>query len=218
MSSAIKMNTSIKTFILNKCHLTNQEFDCLIEGFIEHLHIEEMNLSNNNLNDKHSYIISRLISRHNQRKDEVLWMYGLRNERPLKRRENKGLVSIDLSRNMLGNEGLEDIVNALRNDNYIRKVDFSYNMIKTEGFSLVNKLLKDNITLLNVNLVGNEGFDEFKGKITFKLAKNIIFLAKSDMVSQVEIGFFSKFIDFSCFSMDVNQESKSILYKIVLFY
>ena len=65
-------------------------------------------------------MVSRIISRQCQRRDQVIWMYGLRNEKPFNNDYSQGLISINISNNDLSDISADDISNALLYDAYIR--------------------------------------------------------------------------------------------------
>ena len=87
---------------------------------ITHVNIEHIDLTENNLSDKCGNMVGRIIARQCQRRDQVIWMYGLRNEKPFNNDFSQGLISIDLSNNNLSDNSAEDISNALLYDAYIR--------------------------------------------------------------------------------------------------
>ena len=93
-----------------------------------------------------------------------------------------------------------------------RKIDLKNNLIEKEGISAFNKLLKTNITLINVDLRDNIGFDENnKAKINLKLANNIIFITKmEDNINKEVKEELIKYIDFDYFDVEIPHESKYI--------
>ena len=212
LSKAIRANQSIINLIFNKCYYSSNVFDIVLESLLEHPKIEVLDLSENRLTDKNSNIIARIITRQSQLRDQVVWMYGLRNEKPQNDEYAKGLTFINLSNNQFNSNSCITLANALSYDNYIRKIDLKNNLIEKEGISAFNKLLKTNITLINVDLRDNIGFDENnKAKINLKLANNIIFITKmEDNINKEIKEELIKYIDFDYFDVEIPHESKYI--------
>ena len=90
---------------------------------------EQRFLLYNNLGDKYGRMISRIISRHSQRRDQVVWFYSLRNELPPSNEYKKGLMFINLNGNNLSKDSAECISSALYSDQYIRAIYLNNNWI-----------------------------------------------------------------------------------------
>ena len=214
ISNSMKLNESINVFTFNNCKFNStQNLDTILECLLTHEKIEFMELPNNQLNDKCANIISRIISRQTQLRDQIIWMYGLRNERPLNNDLSRGLISINLSNNNLTSSCVEQIVNALSYDNYIRKLNLRENQICANGCHLFNKLLKSNTSILNIDLRKNPGFSKhYERKIYFKLARNIqntvskLNLTRDEFLSQ-----FSKIICMDYFNSEINPKSNFLI-------
>ena len=65
-------------------------------------------------------------------KDEIIWVYGLRNEFP-HHIDTIGLKSIILRRNKLGKNFIKALCRWVVYDEYMRHIDLSYNRISKEG-------------------------------------------------------------------------------------
>ena len=59
-----------------------ESYETLLKGLFNHEKIEYLDLQNNELGDKYGNMISRIITRQGQRRDQIIWSYGLRNEVP----------------------------------------------------------------------------------------------------------------------------------------
>ena len=155
LSEGITANKSLKTLIICNCLLTNDAYEILLKGILTHESIEYIDISNNNLNDKCGNMIGRIISRQTQRRDQVIWMYGLRNEKPLNNDYTKGLISINLSNNNLGDVSADNISNAISYDSYIRSINLSDNQISSTGCKKFIKVLRRNMSVINLDLRNN---------------------------------------------------------------
>lgn len=172
-----------------------------MNGLLTHEKIQSLHFNNGKLDDKSGNMLSRLITRQSQRRDQVIWMYGLRNERPLNNEYAQGLVLIDFSNNMLGDESAEAISYALSSDNYIRKINLSNNNLSELGCKKFSQLLKTNDCIVNIDLRGNPGFSEsINLKITARLAGNI---RKLFSINREEANEAQKYIDFSMFKTEL---------------
>ena len=103
----------------------------MIKSLFNHQNISNLDLSNNNLSDKFGNIISKLIIKQAQRRDQIIWSYGLRNENPPSNYKT-GLISINLSGNKLSNESAECLIKVLSSDQYLRAVHLNNNKITNE--------------------------------------------------------------------------------------
>ena len=209
LKDGIKGNKSLTHFTFNNCTFTNESYEILMNGILSHEKIENLNMSNNKLDDRCGTMISRLISRQSQRRDQVIWMYGLRNEKPLNNEFAKGLVSIDFSNNSLSDSTSESIVYSLSGDNYIKKINFSNNNISELGCKKFCSLLKTNDSLINVDLRGNKGYTEnVHYKIAIRLSNNI---KKFSQAGAEEFSEFKKYVDFAFFKAEFSEESKILI-------
>ena len=108
---------------------TEEEFEnlknyieILLKGLLNHEKIKFLDLSDNNFNDRYGNMISRIIIRQSQRRDQIIWSFGLRNEFPANNDYAKGLISINLHGNKLGEKSTDKICYALCSDQYLRAV------------------------------------------------------------------------------------------------
>ena len=122
-------------------------------------------------------MISRIIIRQSQRRDQILWSYGLRNEFPSNNDYTNGLISIILHGNKLGEKSTDKICYSLSSDQYIRYIDLSKNLFDNSACKLFVHMMRKNNTLLTVDLRNNTGYDEFiNPRIVMKMSKNIKYL------------------------------------------
>lgn len=99
LSEGLVSNKTLCLFTLSNCQISLDAYEILLKGLLTHESILHIDLSSNGFNDKYANMISRIIARQTQRRDMVVWSYGLRNERPANNDYTKGLVSMNLSDN-----------------------------------------------------------------------------------------------------------------------
>lgn len=211
LTIGLKANSSLNKIFINNCILDDRGIDNILECFLKHEAIEHIDLSNSGINDNTGKLISRIITRQTQLRDQVIWMHGLRNEKAPNNELAKGLISINLDNNNLTSLSCEFLVNALYYDNYIRKLSLKNNNICETGVKLFNKLLNVNISLIGLDLRNNPGYDvHYQKKISFKLIKNISNLSKSNnsfIKNNTKV--LSQFINPDCITLLKEFESNS---------
>ena len=210
ISEGINENKSLQGFFVRNCTLPLDAYEILLKGLLTHERVEFLDLSENNLTDKYGNMISRIIARQTQRRDQVIWAYGLRNERPLTNDYTKGLISINLSGNKLGEMSAEQISNALMYDQYIRAIDLSSNDFSDNACKKFIYMMRKNRTLLMINLKDNPGYDlNIHARLVMKMANNIKVLYQQFRDRKFEMEEFVSlkgFIDPTFFDVDMPEE------------
>ena len=162
------------------------------------------------MNDKFGNMISRIIIRQAQRRDQILWCYNLRNEAPLNNDYKIGLISINLCGNKLNKESGECICNALTSDQYIRAIDLSSNELDAQICKKFNHMMRKNITLLTLDLRNNPGYDDYiHPRLVMKMSKNIRYLYQQFQrgeYTEEDFENLKEYIDSSFFDVDIPQE------------
>ena len=105
-------NKSLQSLKISYCQIQLKLYELLLKGLLNHIAITYLDLSNNNLGDRYGNMIARIIMIQAQRRDQIIWSYGLRNEKPLNNDYKKGLILINLIGNKLGRGSAESIANA----------------------------------------------------------------------------------------------------------
>ena len=210
LSKGIIENNSIQGLYINNCEMCIESYEILLKGLLNHEKIEFLDLSNNNLEDKYGNMISRIIARQTFRRDQVIWLYGLRNEIPLNNDYTKGLISINLKNNNLSNYSADCITTSLSSDQYIRFIDLSQNNFNNDSCKKFIHMLRQNVTLLNIDLRDNPGYDDnIHTRIVMKMSKNIRYLYQQfqeGIFTEIEFENFKQFIDTTFFDLDIPQE------------
>jgi len=209
ISKGLSTNKSLKSLKISNCLIQLTSFETLIKSLFNHQNISNLDLSNNNLSDKFGNIISKLITKQAQRRDQIIWSYGLRNENPPSNYKT-GLISINLSGNKLSNESAECLIKALSSDQYLRAVHLNKNKITNEFCKRFIYMMRKNMSLLTIDLRNNPGYDEYiHSRIVMKMAKNMRYLYqqyKKGEFSEEEFENFKEYIDATFFDVDIPQD------------
>lgn len=191
--------------------MVSEASDTIIRGLIEHQKIEILDFSNNFLDDKTGYMMSRLINRQSERRDETVWKFGLRNERPSGADFKKGLAAINLSDNFLSENSAESFAAALQTDTYLRSLCLSRNQFFLEGCKKLVRAMRRNCTLLNLDIRENYGYNEnIHKRILVKISRNVKMQFKN--FNEFGIGcskdneYLKGFVDFGFFNVEIPQE------------
>ena len=208
ISKGLSTNKSLKSLKISNCLIQLTSFETLIKSLFNHQNISNLDLSNNNLSDKFGNIISKLITKQAQRRDQIIWSYGLRNENPPSNYKT-GLISINLSGNKLSNESAECLIKVLSSDQYLRAVHLNNNKITNEFCKRFIYMMRKNMSLLTIDLRNNPGYDEYiHSRIVMKMAKNMRYLYqqyKKGEFSEEEFENFKEYIDATFFDVDIPQ-------------
>ena len=210
ISQGIAKNKSLESLIIKKCKMNIDSYEILLKGLLNHEKIKFLDLSDNNFNDRYGNMISRIIIRQSQRRDQIIWSYGLRNEFPANNDYAKGLISINLHGNKLGEKSTDKICYALCSDQYLRVVDLSDNCIDNNSCKKYIYMMRKNNTLLTIDLRNNPGYDEnIHSRLVMKMSKNIHFLYQqyqSGAYTEEEFENLKDYIEISFFDVDIPQE------------
>ena len=211
LSNGLNANNSIKKLNVNKCEISLEDYETLFKSLFNHEKIEYLNLSNNNFGDNYGNIIARIISRQTYRRDLTIWLCGIRNEKP-HNNYKLGLISLNLNGNNLSKYAAEAITKSLASDQYIRSITLKNNKFKRNECTIFIYMMRRNLTLLNVDLRGNPGYDEnIKYRIVLKMAKNIRHLYnqfKKNIYTEIEFNNYLKYIDSSFYNLKFPEEIK----------
>ena len=159
LSKGISENKTLQYLSLNFNVISVETYEIILQGLLTHEVMRCIDLSNNKLNDKYSPMISRIIQRQAQRRDQIIWSYQLRNELPNNNNYKIGLISINLHGNQLGRKSAEFISNALNTDQYIRYIDLSQNYFDNGACKLfVHMMRKNNILFITKAIKPNKQF------------------------------------------------------------
>lgn len=210
ISEGLLANRTLELFAMTHCTISLDAYEILLKGLFTHETVMHIDLSGNGFNDKYANMISRIIARQTQRRDMVIWSYGLRNEYPSNNDFMKGLVSMDLSDNQFSEIAADSISNTLSYDQYMRSIDLSGNLFSKEACKKFIRMLRKNTSLLNLDLKDNLGYDpEIHARIVMKMSKNIQYLNQQVINSQFTVDEFNEmkqYINLSFFNVDIPDE------------
>lgn len=175
--------------VLDKLVINLVEFDrdslsTLTDGVRKNLSISTLDLSYNNLKDAYGDIIAKVISAQTQSRDHVKWKKGLRiidinTKKKEPEKQVPGLKELVLTNNKFGPTFLKTVMNAIRDDNYMRVLDvrknkFTASMLsETRNYDIM-KSLQANESLTNIDFRENDGYDKiFRFKLSCLMMRNI---------------------------------------------
>ena len=209
ITKGLSKNKSLQFLSITNSKMPLDSYNFLVESLLDHPSLSFLDLSNNNFDDKYGKIINRLIARHMQRRDQIIWSYGLRNEMPLTNDYKKGLISINLNGNNLSSDAAEYISSALYSDQYIRAVYLNNNKMDKSSCKKFIYMMRKNLYILTIDLRGNPGYDNsIHPRLVMKMSKNIRFLYqqyKKGEYSEDEFEGLKQFIDITFFDVDIPQ-------------
>ena len=210
LSKAIINNKSLKNLRIANSKILLNSYELFIENLLNNTLLTSLDLSNNNFGDKYGKMISRLIIRQFQQRDQVEWFYGLRNELPSTNDYKKGLLSINLSGNNLSKDSAECISSALYSDQFIRAVYLNNNKMDKSSCKKFIYMMRKNLHILTIDLRGNPGYDNtIHSRLVMKMSKNIRYLYqqyKKEEYTGEEFENFKKYIDASFFDVDIPED------------
>ena len=99
ISQGIIRNKSLQSLIIKNCNISIDIHEILLKGILSHEKIKLLDLSDNNYDDRYGNMISRIIVRQGQRRDQIISSYGFRNEFPSSNDYSQGLISFNLHGN-----------------------------------------------------------------------------------------------------------------------
>ena len=203
-------NKTLQGLNINYCIISLDAYELFMKSLLKHEIIEYLDLSNNNFNDKYGEMIALIISHQTQRRDQIIWASGLRNEFPSINEYSRGLVSINLRGNKFGKYSADCISKSLSHDQYIRIIDLSENNLDNNSCKKFIHMMRKNNILLTVDLRENPGYDEsIYQRMIMKMSKNIRYLYQqfqNGNYTEEEFENLKDFIDISFFDVDIPQE------------
>ena len=210
LSTGIIKNKSLQALQINKCKISLDNYEILLKGLLTHESLEYLDLGYNNFNDKFGNMISRVIARQTQRRDQIVWAYGLRNEKPSNNEYTLGLISLSLQGNNLSELSADCISNSLGYDQYIRSIDLSNNNFEKNDCKKFIRMMRKNNSLLTLDMQNNPGYnEEIHARVVMKMSKNIKFLYQQFIngdLTKEEFENLKSFVDESFFDVDIPQE------------
>ena len=210
LSNGILKNKSLQALQINNSKISLENYEILLKGLLTHESLEYLDLGYNEFNDKYGNMIARAIARQTQRRDQIIWAYGLRNEKPSNNEYTLGLISLSLQGNNLSELSADCLSNSLGYDQYIRSIDLSNNNFSKDDCKKFIRMMRKNNSLLTLDMQNNPGYDEeIHARVVMKMSKNIKYLYQQYIngdFSQEEFENLKSFVDESFFDVDIPQE------------
>ena len=207
LSKSILNNNSLQNLSITNSGLNLYSYEILLESILNKKYLTFLDLSNNNFTDKYGYMISRIILVHSQRRDQIVWLYNLRNELPPSNDYKKGLMFINLNGNNLSKDSAEYISNVLYSDQYIRAIYLNNNKFDNSCCKKFIYMMRKNMAILTIDLRNNPGYDEdIHHRLVLKMSKNIRNLFqqyKRKEYTEDEFEQLKEFIDISFFEVNI---------------
>jgi hypothetical protein len=169
-------SSQIRTLALQKCEISEKEFEGLFQHIGSMTGLINLDLSNNKLKGTCGYFLGRIISRQGERRDTNKWENELRGstaEIPL------GLKELYISNNCVGDYGWDKIMSSLVSDNWLRLIEAKNNNLTSASFDPTNDALDQNKSLLVLDLRENPNFDSYYMKILEIVDRNFDYLDRS---------------------------------------
>jgi len=168
-------NTTIKELRICNTYIPIAQFDLVSKALCKNNFIECIEFSANKMDDSFSPLIRKIISTHAERRDEIVWAYGLRGETPEGIEYRKGLHEIILCDNKFTNSTMYELCKALLYDSYILSFDIKGNKIEKEGINEAIQILNENKTIVAFDIRDNPGYDVnlHSDQIALLLSRNL---------------------------------------------
>ncbi len=159
LNATIMDNKVLQEITFNYCLLDASLIESIMPCLCQNKTLETINFACNGLTDKVSYLMAKIIIAQSERRDNIVWSYSLRGEVPPSNEYKLGLKQLILSYNSFSDILASELVMALRNDIYVRSVDLKSNHVSEYWVKEFIKLFDTNMSLTNIDLRENEGFN-----------------------------------------------------------
>ena len=125
---------------------------------IENRSIRKLDLTGNKFGDKMGPLLIKLLQNQTECRDNIIWSYGLWGEKP-ENIDREGLKSIILTKNCLTDRFCKSL-SWMKYDEYIWHIDLKYNKFTSVGVNEIVSSLKDNHSIVCLEVKGNPGVNE----------------------------------------------------------
>lgn len=145
LAQGLMHRTPLTYLALNYCKLDDDALAVLMPSLRRQDMLRKLDLSHNDLSGRSGYTLGRIISRHGERRDEEVWLYGLRGEEP---DLQLGLEELDVANNKLNDKAIADLCGFLFHDVWLHVIDLRRNCLTEVGLREIANLLATNQSLL----------------------------------------------------------------------
>lgn len=133
LSQALAKNQGLLELYIINCGLTASGLEILAPGISQNGSLIVLDISSNKLQQNTGRIVGKILSAHCQKRDDIVWMYGLRGEEPEEDISLKGICEVNISNNLIDTPGIRDLCYFLQYDNWTRSINLKNNNISEEG-------------------------------------------------------------------------------------
>ncbi|NWI65459.1 DRC5 protein, partial [Todus mexicanus] len=158
LAAALKMCRNLKVFKLTRSKVDDDKTKLLVQSFLDHPRLVELNLSHNLIRDKGAQAIGKLISRSRlETLDLCNNRIHHRGAQALARAlaQNSSLTSLNLRLNCVEDKGGEAIGLALLTNTTLKSIHLGSNNLSEPTASLFSQVLAQNTTLKSINFSCN---------------------------------------------------------------
>ena len=146
--------------------------EILLPCLTKNIHIEEIDLAANELDDRSSASIAMIVQAHQETKDHFIWQYGLRNEKP-PRFKMQSLKRLDVSHNKFTRKSAFAFSRVIESDTYMRCLNLGANEFDEEAVGEFHEGMKSNYSVFNLDLRENPGLTQkLHRQLALRMLKN----------------------------------------------
>jgi hypothetical protein len=116
-------------------------------------------------------MIGKILSTHNQRRDDIIWMASLRGEVVEEELSKKGICEVNLENNKITDRSAQEFLDFFKDDHWTRCLNLRSNRLTNETIKQFGVLLKKNTSLISLDLRDNFGFTKELSVYIFKKLK-----------------------------------------------
>lgn len=102
IGESLGTNNTVKILSINACGVDSSAFEALVPALDKNTSMEILDLSYNFMGDDMACYIAKIIANQSERRDNVVWLAGLRGEAPQGDEYKAGLQSLILRYNDFG--------------------------------------------------------------------------------------------------------------------
>lgn len=163
LAETLRNNLSVKKLVLDYGRLNNYHYHILTEQLKYNKNINELiiEFSTYSYNDKYLYYISELL-KYNHNIHNLIIKHTFEDEELTCLSEilkSSSIQYLKLYNCEITDEQFDVFYNSLKNNKTLIKLDLSWNNLTNKSYLKILEFLKDNITLINLNLNGDKNKD-----------------------------------------------------------
>lgn len=146
---------NLRSVSLVECAISDEILSYFIKGMQHQRELVYLNLMGNFLSDQCGFYLSRVLSRHEEKRDEMVWAYGLRGGKLDSKILDNGIEELILKNNSLCDKAVYSICGALYQNTQLRHLDLSDNKLTAYAYQDIISMLHTNTALLSIDITNN---------------------------------------------------------------